>query len=524
MNKKSPLSAFLAAFLIGGLVLASAMRFGTVQVASASDASLPTLLWKSNLSYAAGARFSVREWSSPTVADGVVYICSKVIVYTGPYDGYSWSSVYAFNANNGDLVWEYKDNSTYGISPPTVSDGVVFFGMGSYVGALDASSGALLWKRIMNGTVKSSPTVVNGVVYLGSAPTPLDGGVYALNATNGDEIWNYPIYGGVYVSPEVAEGVVYVGSRLDYNIYALNAANGERLWNYTAEGAVMSSPVIAGGVVYICADNNVYALSTATGTKIWNYTIGSGRIAFVNSVVYVTSGAKVYALRAATGTKIWNYTIGSGRSYFAVVGGVVYNHFLGHMIDADTSDDSYLIALNAYTGEKLWTYPTGGGGPPAVANGVLYFGSPDVGKGDPDPSKWITFSGQVYAISVPPEPQPIDIIAPQISVFSPENKTYYATSISLNFTVNELNTQMRYSLDNQAAVDIEGNSTLTGLSLGPHNLTVYAADIAGNMGVSQTIHFTVAESFPVVLVAAASAVVAIAVGAGLLLYFKKRKH
>ena len=34
MNKKSLLSAFLTAILIGGLVLASAMRFGTFQASS----------------------------------------------------------------------------------------------------------------------------------------------------------------------------------------------------------------------------------------------------------------------------------------------------------------------------------------------------------------------------------------------------------------------------------------------------------------------------------------------------------
>lgn len=40
MNKKSPLRAFLTGILVGGLVLASAMRFGTVQ-ASISKPSVP---------------------------------------------------------------------------------------------------------------------------------------------------------------------------------------------------------------------------------------------------------------------------------------------------------------------------------------------------------------------------------------------------------------------------------------------------------------------------------------------------
>jgi hypothetical protein len=46
---------------------------------------------------------------------------------------------------------------------------------------------------------------------------------------------------------------------------------------------------------------------------------------------------------------------------------------------------------------------------------------------------------------------------------------------------------------------------------------------AGNIGSSETVYFTVdvPESFPVVPVIA---VVAVVVGAGLMVYFKKRKH
>jgi hypothetical protein len=59
-----------------------------------------------------------------------------------------------------------------------------------------------------------------------------------------------------------------------------------------------------------------------------------------------------------------------------------------------------------------------------------------------------------------------------------------------------------------------------------HSITVYANDTFGNIG-AETITFTIAkpETFPTATVAAvsgASAVVVVA--AGLLIYFKKRKH
>jgi hypothetical protein len=51
---------------------------------------------------------------------------------------------------------------------------------------------------------------------------------------------------------------------------------------------------------------------------------------------------------------------------------------------------------------------------------------------------------------------------------------------------------MGYSLDGQDNVTVTGNATLSGLSSGLHNVTVYANDTAGNMGVSETIKFTTA--------------------------------
>ena len=88
---------------------------------------------------------------------------------------------------------------------------------------------------------------------------------------------------------------------------------------------------------------------------------------------------------------------------------------------------------------------------------------------------------------------------------------------------------MRYKLDNETVAEISGNTTITGLSLGSHSLTVYATDDAGNTGASQTIHFTIAEEpepepFPTVPVVAASIATVVLVGAGLLVYFKKRKR
>jgi hypothetical protein len=127
-----------------------------------------------------------------------------------------------------------------------------------------------------------------------------------------------------------------------------------------------------------------------------------------------------------------------------------------------------------------------------------------------------------------PDPS-YDVTAPEIAVASPENKTYYTVNVTLDFTVNEPVSLMRYALDGETAVEISGNTTLAGLAIGAHNVTVSAFDAAGNMGASETISFSVAEEpepepFPTVLVATASGVSVAIIGVGLLVYFKKRKR
>jgi hypothetical protein len=126
-------------------------------------------------------------------------------------------------------------------------------------------------------------------------------------------------------------------------------------------------------------------------------------------------------------------------------------------------------------------------------------------------------------------PEMLRVVAtppPSISIASPENRVYNATSISLNFSINKPISNISYSLDGQENVAIAGNTTLSELANGSHNVKIYATDDSGNTGVSD-IDFTVAvpepESFPNVPVAVALTVVVISF-VGLTVYFKKHKR
>jgi hypothetical protein len=81
--------------------------------------------------------------------------------------------------------------------------------------------------------------------------------------------------------------------------------------------------------------------------------------------------------------------------------------------------------------------------------------------------------------------------SPKINVLSPCTQNYASADVALNFILSKPVEHIGYSLDGKDNVTITGNTTLNGLTSGAHSITVYACDAAGNVGVSETITFTV---------------------------------
>jgi len=144
---------------------------------------------------------------------------------------------------------------------------------------------------------------------------------------------------------------------------------------------------------------------------------------------------------------------------------------------------------------------------------------------EPNPSLTLYATNEQYT------PFGYGTVPPEISIVSPENKTYVVSNVSLAFTVNKSALWLGYSLDGQDNVTVTGNTTIAGLTNGLHNITFYAKDEFENTGASETVTFTIAketEAFSVRLAVAVAIVVAAlvlvaAVGVGLSAYLKKRK-
>ena len=391
--------------------------------------------------------------SSPTVVNGVVYV--------GSWDGYE----YALNAADGTLIWRTNlgitsaptcNPTSAGVtSVATVQNGVVYVGGGdAYWYALDASTGAVLWKVYTGDNSASgghynwaSPLLYNGYAYIGIASfgdCPLvQGQVLQVSLSTHQVVNTFNVVptgqggGGVWTSPTIdaASNTVYVttgtqaGSQtLSQAIIGLDAATLtlKSSWQIPAAQAISDSdwgttPTVfddATGTHLVAAANKngyLYAYDRAdvAAGPLWQQKIGTppgscpqcgdgmaSSGAFANGRLYYASGpttingstypGSVRALDPATGAYLWQHG-----SPAAIVPAIASAN--GLIIDGAGPT---LEVLNAATGAPLYSYMTGGTlwGAPSVSNGQIFEGSTD---------------GYVYAFSLAsPRPSaPVDLSA-----------------------------------------------------------------------------------------------------------------
>jgi outer membrane protein assembly factor BamB len=193
-------STFSSPAVVGGVVYIGSID-GKVY---ALNASTGTLSWF----FHAGDPI----YSSPAVANNVIYIASDN------------GTVFALNASNGLEIWQVSiGKGDHADDSPAVANGVVYVGSRNGYYAFNATNGSQIWfftspysPRQFTGYVYSSPAVAGNVVYFGS----FDSYVFALDATNGSMVWSYRTGGFLFSSPAVVNGVLYIGS-YDGNVYAL---------------------------------------------------------------------------------------------------------------------------------------------------------------------------------------------------------------------------------------------------------------------------------------------------------------
>ncbi len=370
-------------------------------------------VWESNI------QGKSREWTTPVIADGVLYAGATSSVGLNQYGTpqISWINIYAFNAQNGEQIWDYQGifSSVTGLA---VADGRVYFGAqtdfyytqgdvntSEGIHALDAASGKPLWSTPCS-IFYSTPVTENGRVFINS-----DHSVLALDGATGEILWNYTTNGVIVSAPTVANGVLCVSS-YDNTLYALNALDGSRIWSIKSDNGFSGTAVINDVVYADSGDGKMNAYNAATGNKLWSQNTSPPEFSWVNQsscstptyyagalyfmgwseqsleqtgvgirgVSFSYDRTYVYALNVDSHNKMWNFTANSFQSGNSVEAsqGVVY-----------TEDNQRILGFNAQNGALVWNYTNADLWPssqPSVTNGYIYLGFSD---------------GQLYAIRSP---------------------------------------------------------------------------------------------------------------------------
>jgi outer membrane protein assembly factor BamB len=297
------------------------------------------------------------------------------------------SSTAAVGPPNLTLAWKFTTGGSV-VSSPTVVDNVVYVGsQDKNVYAIGALSGKQIWKFATGGSIEDSPAVANGMVYIESD----DGYVYCLDAHTGSLVWhtyvdsNLPLtYANFEItsSPVVSDGMVYIGS-LDGNLYALNAQTGDIVWKTPAGGPIECSPAFADGAVFFTSqqpsNGMLFKVGAGTGNVMWSLPLpyqrsfvggtemlGSPSIAA--GMVFASSDyGAYYAVNETTGKTIWDL-INPAAIDFIVSSPIYVNGDL-YIINIFNID-----CLNATNGHQLWSAYTGDEiyVSPSYASGYIY--------------------------------------------------------------------------------------------------------------------------------------------------------
>jgi outer membrane protein assembly factor BamB len=301
-------------------------------------------------------RLPTEIWSWPAVVENVVYVAATYhIVVTDdpwirPYRNFE-NSVFALNAENGDVIW----------------------------------------RRQLGTFEHSSPTVVDGVLYLASD----QGNVYALNKDNGDTIWEQDLIANqdnwVYniSSPTVVDGKVLIVTQEGY-VYALDKENGDITWGRKVDNYIGTSLAVADGKVYTTPARSITALDVENGEILWVYSIeneniywefGTSPTVAYGKVFAVTNGGWVYSVYAESGGLVWKYKMGGWPLYYAyafgapaTAHGMIYTFKSALFENAPIGQDT-LLAINADNGSVVWEGPPNDLGLRAiVADNVVFAG------------------------------------------------------------------------------------------------------------------------------------------------------
>lgn len=274
-------------------------------------ATSPSRAWSADI---AGSSERRRLADAPVVGGGKLFAVDTEAM------------VHAFDASSGRRAWSHRMEVDGNLKDAAFGGGVSYFsgrvyatnGVGEVL-ALDADTGAELWKVQPAGPLRGAPTLAFNLVFVMTQ----DNQIIALNQSDGAIVWNETgssTQAGVFgvAAPTAGQGTVVAGYSSG-ELAAYRYENGRLLWADALARTSISTevgsltdidadPIIAEGRVYALGQGGrMAAYELVTGQRIWELNLaGISTPALAGEWIFtLTDDARLLAIARSTGRVRW---------------------------------------------------------------------------------------------------------------------------------------------------------------------------------------------------------------------------
>ncbi len=284
-------------------------------------------VWSSDIGKGASRRS--RLTSPPIAADGKLYVLDTD------------ANVTAFSMEDGSRQWRAKlapkikerfrmrEMVSMSRSKPNeigfgggvaYDNGRIFVTSGfGFAAALDAATGAEVWRHETNAPVRTPPTAYRGQVYLVTNINEM----IALDQATGEEKWTYQSFEEMArilsAASPAAAGDLVVAPFSSGELVALLAENGRPVWNDTLAknsnltamsslNDIAGSPVIDRGLVYVVSHGGrLAAIDIRTGERVWEIAVASLQMPWVagDYLFLVSIDSELICVNREDGAIVW---------------------------------------------------------------------------------------------------------------------------------------------------------------------------------------------------------------------------
>ncbi len=250
--------------------------------------------------------------------------------------------LYAFERDTGKPRWKYRINLGVASDVVRIGPNIYAVTLQDEVLCLDWKTGELVWKSATGQAneeflLSSTPAASRDRIFFGG----LDGTVSALDANSGAVLWRRELGGRITTSVLLADGNLYAGNS-NRHLYRLDPGTGAVTADFAAEAVPTERLLFAdGSLLFFLADEKLACLDPSLKAIRWTQPAASAPwsssrpYSWKRAVLVGNEKGELFAYRISDGSLLWSEKFegvirGIGHSddalYVGTLKGRVYAH------------------------------------------------------------------------------------------------------------------------------------------------------------------------------------------------------